>query len=117
MKKLIAIALLIISLAMYAYADKGPLTVDSFGVRVQGFAPNGKDSVALTINKVTVDMRDEITWSAYTPTACSYRAMSTVTRVGLKQTLPANTRTTMNVHPKSMFLNFTGCTSGELQRQ
>lgn len=81
------------------------------------FAPNGKKDVALTVNSTTVDMRLDNGWATWTPTACSYRTMSTATKAGLTRTLPANTYNQRYVNSKTPFINFSGCTSGELQRQ
>ena len=81
------------------------------------FAPNGKKDINLTVNSTTVDMRLDNGWALYTPTACVYRTMSTATKAGLKRTLPANTYNQRYVNPKTPFINFSGCTSGELQRQ
>lgn len=81
------------------------------------FAPNGKKDRNLTVNSTVVDMRLDNGWATWTPTACSYRTMSTATKAGLKRTLPANTYNQRYVNSKTPFVNFSGCTSGELQRQ
>jgi len=107
-----------VMLAATAYADRAGLTVDAYGVRVQGFASNGAEDVNLTIASRTIDMTNEVAWSIYVPDAnCKFRTMSTATKQGLKRSVPATTWMTRNVHPRSMFINFSGCTSGELQRQ
>ena len=112
------ITIMVLLIAAVAYAAKADLPVDGKGIRIQSFAPDGTKSAALTIAKQTVDMRDDIAWSAYTPTACKFRSMTTATfRDNALNTLPANTRTTMHVNAETPFINFTGCTSGELSRQ
>lgn len=103
MKKLIVIVLAVGCLAGVALSSE--------------FAPNGKKDRALTVNSTTVDMRLDNGWATYTPTGCSYRTMSTATKAGLKRTLPANTYNQRYVNLKTPFINFSGCTSGELQRQ
>lgn len=115
MKRLIVVILLLIAVA--AYAAKPELPKDFTGIKIQGFAPDGKKNQALTVVSVTKDLRDDIGWSAYTPTACSYRLMSTATRAGAKQTMAANATTQRIVNSSTPFLNLTGCTSGELTRQ
>jgi hypothetical protein len=116
MKKLLA-ALILVALASIAYAAKPGLPIDYFGIRVQGFAPDGKKNQALTVNTATVDTSNDITWSAYTPTACKFRLMSTITKAGAAQTMAANATTQRNVNMSTPFLNLSGCTSGELTRQ
>lgn len=113
----IIITAALILIASIALAARPGLQVDGLGIRHSNFAPDGAKNVTLTVNKQTVDMRNDIGWSAYTPTACKFRAMSTATIKGTTQTLPANTRTTMHVNAGSAFINFTGCTTGELLRQ
>lgn len=86
-------------------------------VAVQEFTPNGKFDVLLTVNKQTVyDMREFIKWSIYSP-ACKFRVMSTTTKAGGWRTVPATTYIIRGVHQETPFLNFTGCTAGEVQRQ
>jgi len=116
MKRLLLITL-IIALAATAYAAKATLPVDGLGIRVQGFAPDGKKNQALTVNTITKDMRDDLSWSAYTPTACKFRLMSTATKAGATQTLAANATTQRVVNTSTPYLNLSGCTSGELTRQ
>ena len=116
MKKLILLACVLCCVSI-AYADRSELVRDAVGAKVQGFASNGRGDVALTAKSVTVDMSNEIAWSAYVTGGCKFRTMTTATKAGMTRTLPAATWMTRNIHPRSQFINFTGCTNGELQRQ
>lgn len=116
MKK-IFLAILVVCCAATAFAAKANMPVDGLGIRVNEFAPSGKKSVLLTVNSQTINATDDLHYSVYSPTACSFRLMSTQTKAGIKHTLPANATTTRAVNPASPYLNFSGCTSGELQRQ
>lgn len=113
MKRLLLLA---VFFASAAYAARPDLPVDGKGVRVPGFAPDGKKDVALTVNSQTVDMRNDLSWSQYAPGACKFRTMSTATKAGATRTLPAANWNARNVNQSTPFINFSGCTSGELQR-
>jgi hypothetical protein len=108
---------LIFLIASICFAARPELPRDLAGTKLQGFAPNGNKTTSLTVYKQTVNMSEDIAWRAYTPTACKFRSMSTTTQRGATQTLPANTATNMVVNTTTPFINFTGCTNGELQRQ
>lgn len=115
MKKFILIAFLV-AIAATAYAAKPGLPVDGGGIRVMGFAPDGKKDITLAVTSQTVDMRNDLAWSQYAPGACKFRSMTTATKAGLARTLPATTWNQRNVNASTPFINFSGCTSGELQR-
>lgn len=91
--------------------------MDAKGTKVQGYAPNGKKSTALTVNSVTLNQANNVAWSVYTPTACKYRMMSTATKAGLTRTIPVNSSITRYKNPATPFINITGCTSGEYDAQ
>jgi hypothetical protein len=110
---LLVIALFLIACTAYG---RDVLTRDNDRTKVPGLAPNATKSVFLTVNKQTVDMSEDIAYEVYTPTACKFRVMSTATVKGTTHTLAANERNIRNVNIKSPFLNFTGCTSGEILR-
>lgn len=112
MKKILILALLLF--ASSAFAILPDLPRDGGGQKLQGFAP-GKRSQALTVNSVTTS--GDIGWSVYSPTACKFRAMSTATKAGVQFTIPVNTTIERRVNVSAPFINFSGCTSGELQRQ
>lgn len=115
MKKLI-IAVLLLGVTCVAYADR-QLQVDGRSQTVQGFAPDGKKSQALTVYKTTVNMSNDIAWNIYAGAACKFRVMSTTTVVGMTSTLPISTRSMVyGVNKNTPFINFTGCTSSELLR-
>lgn len=113
--KILTVILLLI--AAVALAARPELPKDGAGVKVQGHAPTGSKDVTLTVASQTVNMTNDLSWSQYAPGACKFRTMSTATKAGIAHTLPATTWNTRNVNATSPFLNFTGCTSGELQRQ
>jgi len=114
-KTLLVCALL--TVASTAFAVKPELPRDGQGMKIQGFAPSGKKSVQLTVNSQTTNYTDDIRWSVYTPTACGFRLMSTATKVGIKHTLPANATTERVVNSATPYVNYSGCTNGELQVQ
>ena len=114
-KALIVCALL--TVASPAFAAKPELPRDGQGMKIQGFAPSGKKSVQLTVNSQNINHSDDIRWSVYTPTACGFRLMSTATKVGIKHTLPANAVTERAVNSATPYVNYSGCTNGELQVQ
>jgi hypothetical protein len=117
MKNIIITVISILALSAISYAAKSTLPVDGLGIRIQGFAPDGKKNQSLTVNSATVNASNDLAWSAYTPTACKFRLMSTVTRAGATQTMAANATTQRVVNMSTPFLNMSGCTSGELTRQ
>jgi len=114
MKTFLAIILTLIA----STAVAGLLMKDSNGNLIQGAAPNGAKITLLTVASTTVDMTDDVWWNLYAGTACKYRIMDTTDRTGhLQQTAPVNVSTSRIVNKNSPFINFSGCTNGELQRQ
>lgn len=96
----------------------GLLAKDSNGHPVQGFVPDDSKTIMLGVAKQTVDMTNDLYWSLYSPTACKYRMMDSATVTGHSlQTAAADANTSRGRHPNFPFINFTGCTNGELQRQ
>jgi len=113
MKKLVIYGVIFASLIGVAFAGTGTLSnVNS----VQTIAPNGKKDVTLTVNSQTVDMRGDAQWAVYATAACKFRTMSTATKAGTARTIPITTWLERGVNPATPFINFTGCTGGELQR-
>lgn len=115
MKKLIIAAILLITSSAFA---AGVIQTDGQGQAIQGGAPNGFLSQLLTVNSTTVDMTNNIYWSLYSTTACKYRIMPTTAKgVYPAFTIPASERVSFVVNQNTKFINFSGCTSGELSRQ
>jgi len=117
MRKTLLVCTLLVAVASPAFAAKPELPRDGQGMKIQGFAPSGKKSVQLTVNSQNINHSDDIRWSVYTPTACGFRLMSTATKVGIKHTLPANAVTERAVNSATPYVNYSGCTNGELQVQ
>lgn len=86
---------------------------------IQTFAPDGKLTVDLTVNKSTRNLTGKVLYSIYTPSAttCIFRVMSTTTRAGSKIAIPVTTHSTWAMNPSTPFLNLSGCTGGTLQLQ
>lgn len=115
MKKWI-IALFITALATPALASS--LETDGDKRQIQGAAPNGLYSQTLTAASTTVSMVDRLWWSVYSATACKYRLMPTTSKGSYPQfTVPADTPIGMVVNKSAMYVNYSGCTSGELSIQ
>lgn len=114
MKKLLLLLLLIPNLAFAAPA--GMMENDSNGRPVQGGAPNGLLSQTLTVASTTVEM--DLWWGMYTSVDCKVRLMPTTDKGGYPQfTAVGGTFTSRLVNRITPFINFSGCTGGELQRQ
>jgi hypothetical protein len=112
MKKLILILLLIPTISFATLLSK-----DGNGNIVQGAAPDGLLSQTLTINSATIDMSSNLWWGLYAPTACKVRLMPTTAKGAYPTfTAPVNTLTQRYINRNTPFVNFSGCTSGELQR-
>ena len=109
--------LLLLALAAPAMAVKPELPRDGAGQKVQNFAPDGGKTLLLTIASTPVDMTGDLGWQLYSPTACKYRLMPTAVKAGSALTVPVTTSIERRVNSATPFLNFTGCTNGELQRQ
>ena len=117
MKKLILLLVLIAATPVVA-AETGYLERDYSGTVLQGGAPNGLLSQTLTINSTTIDGTDSIWWSLYPPTDCKVRIMPTSAKGSYTQfTAPVGVSLSRFVNKATPFINFSGCTSGELQRQ
>ena len=108
------IVMLIVGISVSAMALPN-LPVDGSGQKIQGFAPDGKKSGALTVNSVIKN--GYIKAQIYSPTACKFRLQSTATKVGAQYTLPANANTELTYNPSTPFMNLTGCTNGEWKQQ
>lgn len=117
MKKLYIVIFLCLFAAL-AFAAKPELPRDRTGMKLQGFAPDGRKDIALTVGHRTVDMTDDVKSKVYTPTACKFILQSTATRVSVvKNSLATNAVTEIVVNPSTPFITYSGCTNGELQRQ
>ena len=116
MKKLITLALVLMATAAFA---GGTLERDgSNSAIIQGYAPDGLKSQILTVNSTTIDMTNDLYWSLYSTTACKFRQMPTSAKGAYPQfTVPASERIGFVVHKNTKFVNYSGCTSGELNRQ
>ena len=116
MKKFIVLIVLLCASVVIAASPEAQR--DGVGYKMPIFSPDGRKDVSLTVNSSTVDMRNDIQWSAFAPGDCSFRVMSTSTKVGLKRTIKGGSWTFPRGRNSSTpFINFTSCTSGELQRQ
>lgn len=115
MKKVLLI-ILVLSVAAFAFADKGEMIKDGERTKVNGFAPNGKKEVLLTVNSQTVNMSDDIEWNVRATADCKFRTMSTVTKVGNAKTITSGTWGGRLVNPLTPYTNFSGCTAGTLER-
>lgn len=118
MKKLIFLAFILTACVPLGAKAAALLENDSNGRPVQAFVPDDSKSIMLTVVKQTVDMTNDLYWQLYSPTACKYRMMDTATVTGHNQyTSPADANTSRGRHRNFPFINFSGCTNGELQRQ
>ena len=112
MKKLILILLLIPALSFAATLPK-----DENGNTIQAPAPNGELSQTLAVVSTTIDMTSNIWWNLYAPAACKIRLQPTTAKGAYPQfTAPINTNTSRHINRATPFVNFSGCTGGELQR-
>lgn len=115
---LIAIAAVLV-MAVTAMAG-GFLELDASNQRdIQGFAPNGSLGQTLTVNSVTVDMTGSLAYGLYAPsTGCKVRSMATSAKgTNLQRTVLDSQWTVRVVNRATPFVNFSGCTSGELAIQ
>jgi hypothetical protein len=107
-------------LAAAAPNNTGIITVpDGKGgfTAIQGYSQNGRArKQLLTVASITFNNHSTIAWGVYAPTACSYRLMTSATKVGMKQTLPVGSLSVV-INPDSYFTNFTGCTLAEYGEQ
>ena len=119
MKKLFITAVMILATATTIFAA-GIMERDLNRNIIQGAAPDGNLSQLLTVNATTIDMTSTLWWDLYPPsTGCKYRLMplSTSTKSLYPQfTVPDGTKTGYVINRNTAFVNFSGCTSAELQR-
>ena len=109
--------ILVILLTASTVFANGLMEKDRNGNIVQGFAPNGTLSQTLTVNSVFVDMSDSLYWNLYAITACKLRITPTAAKASYPTfTAAVNTNVGRFVNRNTPFVNFTGCTNGELQR-
>lgn len=114
---ILGIILCLIPLAAFG-ARVGGLQQDVTTNVVQGPAPNGTLSQILTVASTTVDATGSIWWGLYAPADCKYRLMPTSAKASYPQhTAPGGSLTGRVVNSATPFVNFSGCTGGELQRQ
>lgn len=105
----------ILSVTIFAISSYIP--VYGAGIPV-GLAPNGTKDVTLTRNSSTVNMTNDAAWSVFSNgTACRYRTMPTSVKSGKRNSIPVNTFVQRYVNKLTPYLNFSGCSNGELQRQ
>ena len=117
MKKFILLLALVAATSVGA-AETGFLERDHNGSVLQGGAPNGLLSQTLTVYSTTVDARGSIWWALYPPTACKVRLMPTSAKGAYPQfTAPVGVTISRYVNKATPFINLSGCTDGELQRQ
>lgn len=96
----------------------GALPTDRNGVAVQLFSPNGAQSQLLTVVNTTINMSADTAWELYAPTACKVRFLPTTARgTNPTMTVLVGTTVTKGVNRLTPFINFSGCTNGELRRQ
>lgn len=118
MKPLVlSVIVAVLCLSFVAYADRAELVKDGQKTKINGFAPNGAKDISLGVASQTVDMRNDVAWSVNSPVDCKYRTMSTATKAGRQKTIIASSPRTLVVNTASPFINFSGCTLGELERQ
>jgi len=117
MKKFILLLALVAATPALA-AETGFLERDHNGAVLQGGAPNGLLSQTLTVYSTTVDGTGSIWWALYPQADCKVRLMPTSAKGSYPQfTAPGTTTTSRLVNKVTPFINFSGCTGGELQRQ
>lgn len=91
---------------------------DGSGNIVQMFAPTGIRTQILTVNSTIIDMSKDVMWEIYSPTACKVKILPTNAKGTYPNlTIPVTTRIQRGVNKSTPFINFTGCTNGELLRQ
>lgn len=115
--KQVIIMIAVILTASTAFALSPLPGTDGNRGNVTSFAPNGNNDGSTTVKSVTVDMTTNGKWLFYGMSTCKYRAMPTSTKAGSLRRLPAATFIDRGVNPVTPFINFTGCKSGEYQRQ
>jgi len=117
--KSIAIATIaaVLCLSFVALATPPELPKDGAKIKIMAHAPSaGKDQI-LTVNSTTVDMSSDLSWGVYSPVDCKFRTMSTSTKVGVQKTIPSGAWHVRGLRDRSRFVNYSGCTAAELERQ
>lgn len=116
MKKLLIIATLLIATAAIAGTNLQPAGNNPSGV--QGFAPDGTLSQALTINSAIIDLSTSIAFGVYSPADCIARVLPTSAKGSYPSfTVPGGSWLIRVRNQATPFLNLSGCTNGHLQRQ
>jgi len=115
MKRLITITLIVVFASTAFAAGKLVMEDSNRNIAIQGFAPDGAKDTTLTGNSQTVNVSNDVAWSAYCAADGIYRNMSTTTKAGSSKIIPDTTWHTRVVNPKSPFLNIS-CV-GKLERQ
>jgi len=111
MKKLIIIAFLMRASTVFA---AGNFQTDVDKRPIQGFAPDGSISEALTVTSVTFNLTNRLAFGIYCPSDCKLRTMSTSAKGSNKQrTIPGGTWHIEVVNKETPFANISGATSGE----
>lgn len=115
MKRVLITIVMLMSFVVSAFAG---MLADGGGRVVPTIAPDGNQSQTLTLYSTIIDMTKNVRWILFSPTACKARILPTNAK-GTKPafTIPQNTFVERGVHRDSVFVNFSGCTLGELQRQ
>jgi hypothetical protein len=119
MKRILLLAIGILCVGTLAIAaDKGKAETDGRGVTIQGAAPNGLLSEILTVASKTISK--VLYWEVYNPATdgCKWRTMPTAAKGAYPQfTIPVATAKGYIVNKATPFVNFSGCTNGQLLQQ
>ena len=116
MKTLIAVTLMFVFAAFAFAADTGKMEKDGNNNVVQGAAPRGDKTIALTGVSYTTD-GSGVWWGAYCTTDAKVRTMVTSAKGANKTwTIPALTRVGYVINKGTPFVNISGCT-GDMIRQ
>ena len=114
---IIAFAIFFSWLSYGAFAGKPELPKDGMKTKITAHAPDARKDVTLTVNSQTVDMTNDISWSASGASDCSYRSMSTATKAGVQKPLYGGQWNTRAIGASSVHMNYSGCTGWVLERQ
>jgi len=115
---LVMVLLLGFTALAFAAPPRSALETDGRSQSVQGFAPNGLNTVILGVGSVTYDMTTLFAWSQFSTADCKARLMPTSAKGIYPQfTLPGTSWNTYVVNNHTPFLNLSGCTSGVLLSQ
>ena len=116
MKKLLALTLILLACAASVPASQ--YLQPAVNAPVQGFAPDGTLSQALTINSVTLDLSTSLAFGVYCPADAIARVLPTSAKSTYPSfTVPGGSWLIRVRNQATPFLNVSGCTSGHLQRQ